>query len=261
MDLKTLLRNLGQPRQPLQGGKGVIFFVILFSAVILVWRTTGLITDWFWFQEVGYEKIFAITLLAQFQAAALFGIAFFLIFYVNLFLASRLSERIQLVHREGAIPFPPWGIDALSLKWLILSASLVFSLFAALQATPQWENLLRFLNVTPFGVSDPLFGRDIGFYVFQLPFLRYIYGWLMTVLVMATLATGAPPTVPVPFATVHVWVGLAGWVSTVTAYAAPLATGGKAKLVAPLAIGRLPAPFSWSTRPEPARPVTVPPTA
>ena len=189
MDLRNIFRHIGQPRPPLQGGRGILFFVILFCAILLLWRTTGLITDWFWFQEVGYEKVFTVTLLAQFQVAVLFGLAFFLIFYVNLFLASRLSERIQLAHREGAIPFPPWGIDSLSLKWLILSIALVFSLFAALQATPQWENLLRFLKATPFGISDPLFGRDIGFYVFQLPFLRHIYGWLMTVLVMTTLAT------------------------------------------------------------------------
>lgn len=190
MDLKTVLRNLGQPRRPVQGGRGIVAFIVFFAALILVWRTAGLVTDWFWFQEVGYEKIFTVTLLAQFQVAALFGIAFFLIFYSNLFLAGRLSERVRLAHREGAIPFPPWGIDAVSLKWLVLIVSAVFGLFSALQATPQWEHLLRFLRATPFGVSDPLFGRDIGFYVFQLPFIRYIYGWLMAVLILTALATG-----------------------------------------------------------------------
>jgi uncharacterized membrane protein (UPF0182 family) len=189
MDLRTLFRNIGQPRQPHQGGKGVVLAVVLFVVVLLIWRMTGMITDWFWFQEVGYEKIFTVTLLAQLAAAVVFGVAFFIIVYINLFLASRLSDRIQLVHREGAILFPPWGVDTVTLKWLILSGSAVFSLFAALQATSQWENLLRFFNATPFGVSDPLFGRDIGFYVFQLPFLQHIYGWLMTVLVMAALGT------------------------------------------------------------------------
>jgi uncharacterized membrane protein (UPF0182 family) len=189
MDLRTLFRNIGQPRPPHQRGKGVVLSVILFVVVLLIWRMTGVITDWFWFQEVGYQKIFTVTLMAQLAAAVVFGAAFFIIVYINLYLAKRLSERVQLVHREGAIPFPPWGVDTVSLKWLILSGSLVFSLFAALQATSQWENLLLFFNATPFGVSDPLFGRDIGFYVFQLPFLQHIYGWLMTVLVMATLGT------------------------------------------------------------------------
>jgi uncharacterized membrane protein (UPF0182 family) len=190
MDIRTVLRNLGQPRRPVQGGRGIVLFIILFVAVVLVFRMAGLVTDWFWFQEVGYEKIFTVTLLAQLQVAALFGLAFFLIFYGNLFLAGRLSERSRLVHREGAVPFPPWGIDAVSLKWLTLIASVIFSLFAALQAAPQWEHLLRFLKATPFGVSDPLFGRDIGFYVFQLPLLRYVYGWLMSVLILTALVTG-----------------------------------------------------------------------
>ena len=190
MDIRAVLRNLGQPRRPVQGGRGIVLFIVLFVAVILVWRTAGLVTDWFWFQEVGYERIFTVTLLAQFQVALLFGVAFFLIFYSNLFLAGRLSERFRLAHREGAIPFPPWGIDAVSLKWLVLIVSVVFGLFSALQATPQWEHLLRFLRATPFGVSDPLFGRDIGFYVFQLPFIRYVYGWLMAVLILTALATG-----------------------------------------------------------------------
>ena len=190
MDIRAVLRNLGQPRRPVQGGRGIALFIVLAVAVLAVLRTAGLITDWFWFQEVGYERIFTVTLLAQFQVALLFGIAFFLIFYSNLLLAGRLSERLRLAHREGAIPFPPWGIDAVSLKWLVLIVSVVFGLFSALQATPQWEHLLRFLRATPFGVSDPLFGRDIGFYVFQLPFIRYVYGWLMAVLILTALATG-----------------------------------------------------------------------
>ena len=164
-------------------------FVILFVAFLLVWRMTDLITDWFWFQEVGYEKVFTITLLAQLAVAIAFGFAFFAVFFGNLFLAGRLSERIQLAHREGAISFPPWGIDSLSLKRMILSGSLLFSLFAALRSTVHWENLLLFFNATPFGISDPLFGRDIGFYVFQFPFLQHVYGWLMTVLLMTALAT------------------------------------------------------------------------
>ena len=190
MDIRAVLRNLGQPRRPVQGGRGIALFIVLAVAVLAVLRTAGLITDWFWFQEVGYERIFTVTLLAQFQVALLFGVAFFLIFYSNLFLAGRLSERLRLAHREGAIPFPPWGINAVSLKWLVLIVSVVFGLFSALQATPQWEHLLRFLRATPFGVSDPLFGRDIGFYVFQLPFIRYVYGWLMAVLILTALATG-----------------------------------------------------------------------
>ena len=189
MNAGSFFGNMGQPQKPRQGGKGGILIVILFIAFLLVWRMTDMITDWFWFQEVGYEKVFTITFLAQLAAATVFGIAFFAVFYGNLFLASRFSGRIQLAHQEGAIPFPAWGIDSHSLKRMILGGSLVLSIFAALRAAAQWENLLLFFNATPFGIPDPLFGRDIGFYVFQLPFLQHVYSWLMTVIFIAALAT------------------------------------------------------------------------
>ncbi len=76
------------------------------------------------------------------------------------------------------------------LKVLILIGSLLFGLFAAANGSAQWENLLLFLNPSPFGVSDPLFQKDIGFYVFQLPFLLHIYGWLKFVLIVTAAATG-----------------------------------------------------------------------
>ncbi len=76
------------------------------------------------------------------------------------------------------------------LKVLILMGSLLIGLFAAANGSAQWENLLLFLNPTPFGVSDPLFQKDIGFYVFQFPFLLHIYGWLKFVIVLTAAATG-----------------------------------------------------------------------
>ena len=142
------------------------------------------------FQEVGYEQVFTITLMAQLLVALLFGGAFFLILYANLNLASRLSERTQLIFREGAVTLPPFGVDSHLLKRIILIASLVLSLFVAQQAGADWEQLLRFIKATPFGIKDPLFNRDIGFYVFQLPFLHQVYSWLMAVLVITALATG-----------------------------------------------------------------------
>jgi len=190
MDLKTLLNSTQPTRQPHKEGRGLLVFIIIVGLIILFWQAVGLITDWFWFQEVGYEQVFTITLMAQLLVALIFGGAFFLISYANLNLASRLSERMQLIFREGAITLPFFGVDAHLLKRIILIASLVLSLFVAQQAGAEWEQLLRFIKATPFGIKDPLFERDIGFYVFQLPFLHQVYGWSMSVLMITALATG-----------------------------------------------------------------------
>jgi len=156
---------------------------------MLLWRGIEILTDWFWFQEVGYEVIFKVTFLTQMKVAALFGIAFFVIFYLNLFLATRLSSRGYWMEHDGLVHIPPWESGNRSIGAVVLFGSILFSLFAAFRGSGHWENFLRYFNATSFGIADPIFNRDIGFYVFQLPFLKSIYGWLMGVLILTTLAS------------------------------------------------------------------------
>jgi uncharacterized membrane protein (UPF0182 family) len=169
---------------------GGILFIAVLILLMLVWRAMELITDWFWFQEVGYEIIFTTTFTNQLKVGLLFGAAFFAIFYFNLFLANRLSSRGYWVDRDDLIHIPPWEAGNQPIRALILLGSILFSLFAALRGSAQWENYLRYLQAAPFGIADPLFNRDISFYVFQLPFLKYLYSWMMTVLILTALATG-----------------------------------------------------------------------
>jgi uncharacterized membrane protein (UPF0182 family) len=183
-------RGPGSPPSPMRGAMGGVVFIAIIMILMLFWRGIELIADWFWFQEVGREVVFSVTFLTKMKVGALFGGAFFVIFYLNLFLASRLSSRGYWVDRDNLIQIPPWETGGKPFGTLILLGSVVFALFAALRGSAQWEIFLRYLNSTPFGIQDPLFGRDIGFYVFQLPFLQYLYSWLMTVLVLTTLATG-----------------------------------------------------------------------
>ena len=168
---------------------GILIFIIALLLLMLLWRGIEMITDWYWFQEVGYKNVFLVTFLTQMKVGALFGVAFFAIFYLNLFLASRFSSRGYWVDKDALIHIPPWEAGNQPIGVLIFLGSILFSLFATLRASAQWENYLRFLHATPFGFSDPLFGKDIGFYVFRLPFLKYLYGWLMTVLILTALAT------------------------------------------------------------------------
>jgi hypothetical protein len=174
----------------MRGAMGGVLFIAVIMILMLSWRGIELLADWFWFQEVGRQVIFSVTFLTQMKVAALFGGAFFVIFYLNLFLAARLSSRGYWVDPDNLIQIPPWEAGLKPFGVLLLLGSLIFALFAALRGSAQWEIFLRYLNGTPFGTQDPLFGRDISFYVFQLPFLKYLYSWLMTVLVLTTLATG-----------------------------------------------------------------------
>jgi uncharacterized membrane protein (UPF0182 family) len=182
-------RTPGSPVPPVRSAIGIIIFITALLLLMLLWRGIEMITDWYWFQGVGFENVFLVTFLTQMKVGVLFGVAFFAIFYLNLFLASRFSSRGYWVDRDSLMHIPPWETGNQPIGMLILLGSILFSLFATLRGSAQWENYLRFLHATPFGLSDPLFNKDIGFYVFQLPFLKYLYGWLMTVLILTAIGT------------------------------------------------------------------------
>ncbi|MFH1911483.1 MAG: UPF0182 family protein, partial [Pseudomonadota bacterium] len=170
--------------------KGMILFIAALVLLVVFLRIIGLITDWFWFQEVGYQQIFTVTLLAKIKTGFLFGAVFFLILYGSLLIALRLSREPLFGDQAGSFDIPLRQMEPGALKILVSAGSLLFGLFAAANGSDQWENFLRFVNATPFGVSDPLFRKDIGFYVFQLPFLLHIHGWLKFVLMVTAAATG-----------------------------------------------------------------------
>ena len=173
----------------LQSLKGLILFIGIVFILAVSLQFITLITDWFWFQEVGYQSVFYVTLLAKVKMAVLFGIVFFALFYTNLFLAVRFSSRIFVIGGDDSIQMPPWWLNNQTLQILILAASLFFTVFAASNGAFQWETFLLFTHASSFGISDPLFQKDIGFYIFQLPFLIHIYNWLMFNIIFTMIAT------------------------------------------------------------------------
>ncbi len=176
------------PQWPKQSAQRVILLTVIIIIFLFSGKAVEFITDWFWYQEVGYTTVFTVTLMAKLTAAAVFGIGYFLIFYLNLFLAIRLTPAPESFSDNVInIPIPRPG-DAF-LKKVALAISLVLGIFAAIQGSTQWESMLRFFNGTPFGINDPLFNRDVGFYVFQFPFLKMIHGWALSTLVFTIFAT------------------------------------------------------------------------
>jgi len=125
-------------------------------------------TDWLWFRELGYEGIFVRTLNAQVIVfAATFTIAFLFLFF-NLRFARSSMSRPNVIVGTG-----PDGraisIDTGRVTGLALPVAVVIALGLALAGSSRWLMWLNFFNATSFGQTDPLFGRDVSFYVFRLP--------------------------------------------------------------------------------------------
>ena len=161
----------------------LILFLLVFTLVFLVPALLRLLVGWWWFQEIGYEVVFTRELVTRVLLFLLAGGVTFGVLYLNLRAAQRGLVPDPIVFRIGQdVP----GVDLTrALRRLALPVSVGFGVLAGLAATPAWDMVLRFMHRTPFGVNDPVFSRDIGFYVFTLPALSALLSFVSTLLVLS----------------------------------------------------------------------------
>jgi len=149
----------------------------------------GLVVEWLWFGEVGQRRVFWTILGARAQLALLFGVAFFLVTFLNVWLARRASPPLTPHYDDFPIRVRVGRMARTGLSLLLLGGSLVAGFLAGLEASGHWDDYLRFLHPVSFGRLDPVFHQDLGFYVFRYPFWSYLYSWAFLALILVTAAT------------------------------------------------------------------------
>ncbi|HEV8640028.1 MAG TPA: UPF0182 family protein [Methylomirabilota bacterium] len=163
-----------------------VLLVLVLLVLGLVGQIVPLYTDWLWFQEVGYVQVFLTTLWYRgtlFTAVAL-GVLVFL--YANLTFAARTARPDVLWELEDQLGLPGRVVIEPLLRRFLPIVLAFISFTSGLRASAHWETVLGYLNAVPFNTTDPLFGRDLAFFVFTLPFWRLLSGWA-TALVVGTL--------------------------------------------------------------------------
>ncbi len=166
----------------------VILFVLLFSLRGLA----GFYTDKLWFTSLGQSDTWWDLLAAKIVPALVFTLLFFAVLLANLLIADRLAPRVR-----GMGPQTPE--DEMVVRYQESTAryqgrirvlvALFFALIAGIGVSAQWREWILFTNRTEFNIEDPQFHRDVGFYVFQLPFIEFIIDWLFAGLVIVLLVT------------------------------------------------------------------------
>jgi uncharacterized membrane protein (UPF0182 family) len=163
-------------------------FLVLIALTAGVPAIAVLYTDWLWFAQVGYANVFLKSLGAQALLTIVSGLVVLAVLGGNLFVALRsLAPRAFLV--STAQGPQTWTMSSGSIRRLALAGVLVVSVIAAALAGQQWETWLFFLNATPFGRTDPVLGRDIGFYLFTLPLLEGVHDLLLLLTLLTVAAT------------------------------------------------------------------------
>ena len=155
--------------------------VLLF---VLLTATAGFWANLWWFSSLGFRGV----LITRYVAVALsflVGFAVAAVFVgINLWVALRSEGGIGLTVGDVTIG-RRFSILAL------IGATIVLSGLFALSVASEWELFLRFLNRTPFGVTDPQFHQDVSFYVFTLPVLDFWRSWLMSLIVLTAIGVAA----------------------------------------------------------------------
>ena len=146
-------------------------------------------TDWLWFDHLRYGPAFVTMALAKAVAFATFWGAFIALAGGNLWVARYFGRRTRAMPLEviagDTLPMLPYRIKRERLMWGGIVVGVGF--FMGLGGTPIWTSALRYLHPVEFGITDPIFKRELGFYVFNLPLYTFVYGWLIVALLAAAL--------------------------------------------------------------------------
>ncbi|MGH2754823.1 MAG: UPF0182 family protein [Actinomycetota bacterium] len=174
--------------------KRAIVIVAVIVVLALLFGSARFYTDLLWFREVGFSSVLWTSLRTQFLVGLLVGAFTAAVVWLNLALAARFAPaygniRIDITGRR------PDGIDQARLTlgpymaWIRAGISLLIGFLAGLSASSAWQLYLLWANKVDFGVDDPQFGKDLSFYVFELPFLERVAGWVWFAIIASLVVT------------------------------------------------------------------------
>jgi uncharacterized membrane protein (UPF0182 family) len=155
------------------------------------------IVDWTWFSAIGYRDVFWTTLCTKALLFLTVFAATAFILWGNSWLASRLtkSETGRFLELAGANVHPPAAsardVVRRRLPLVVASAAIILGALLAIGETTNWAVLLRFIYQVPYRQCDPVFGNDIGFYLFSLPAYIALKNWMLLTVSLSALGAGA----------------------------------------------------------------------
>jgi uncharacterized membrane protein (UPF0182 family) len=164
----------------------------LVALLILLGALSGFYVDILFFREVGQSGVFWTIFWSKLVLGLIFGAIFFVLLLVNLVIVQRLAPRFRVFSPEQEVidryrrAFAPYT------RYLIPALAAVIALFVGAAASGQWKVFLlwRSSGGVTFGRADPLFHRDAAYYIFSLPFQKFVQGWFFSALVGITVIVG-----------------------------------------------------------------------
>ena len=175
--------------------KWIIIGLILLGLIAVI-GIASIYIDLIWFKSVQYIAVFWKILLTRGIVMLFFVAVFFVLSFLNLSYARRFAPDFQVEISQEEFERPEIQLykslqNIKVNKKLVFWFSLLVALFMGFSEGANWEKILIYLNRTSFGITDPVFNRDVGFYMFSLPFWEYVRNWLSFALTIITVVVGA----------------------------------------------------------------------
>src|SRR3954451_23745053 len=167
----------------------VIVVAVLVALFLSARSLAGFYTDYLWFDSVGFGQTWRELLWARFAPAAVFTIVFFVMMLASLSIADRIAPRTRALGPEDEMLARYQQTVGPYSGRLRIAISLIFALLAGGSVAGEWQRWVLFTHAQSFGIKDPQFHKDIGFYVFRLPFLTFLFDWLFAGLIIVLIVT------------------------------------------------------------------------
>ena len=166
----------------------VIVFILLVFILPLFGRGIDLIVDWIWFNYQGFGGIYKTILKSKIGLSSLASIGFFLFAGANLVLARLVSKKHGFRIPQDSLEFATLDRMGKLIKKLVWFGLVMVAYVIGNWAATHWSDYLLYFNTELFNEADPLLGLDLGFYVFELPFIRFLFYLSMATVILTALA-------------------------------------------------------------------------
>lgn len=187
--------------------------LMIIAVIIVVLAVSGakLYTDWLWFQSLNYQSVFTTIIISEIGLRLAVGVALFVFLFANLFFTRgpllKAAQKATISKEDDLLTIQSSPLSQfITPRFLLImfaAISVIMAVFFNLSVAKDWIIIQQYLHPSAFGISDPLFQKDIGFYVFQLPFYIFLYKvasmivvvtafWIAIVYLAVNFAQGRP---------------------------------------------------------------------
>src|SRR5262245_29112683 len=163
-------------------GAGVLVLIVVLNVAKSIY------VDVLWFDSVGYEGVYRRAIFARVLLFLVGAAVSLLVIGGNIWLARRLAP--QAPEESFIEEVDPQAIRRIGTVLMVASTIFMALIFGSALGGA-WQTILSWLNGVSFGTKDPEFGKDISFYLFDLPAYHHLQSWLMALLIVATFSAGA----------------------------------------------------------------------